>query len=464
MPSKKTSKNKKSSSSNDDEDRANEILATAFENDPERAQALMDVAKKTARDAGLPMQQVMKMIQQSILEREKEDERSRLTEHERRKLEKKDRKAESTFHDSKVCDACGQTKVKLNYCSKCKCRLYCNETCQLAHWKSSHKRECKYLRTLRDVPQIPREYSQQFEWHWVVGTIRTQHHGNFFVVMDQAEARTEQHVPLAYVKLDDEQQGHPTPRNVAECLYNAMWFPEFDTTVGGWRRPYYVRIIEGSNDDGLCMLLTRVQMVIQSRAVQHDSMKQWFCLQMGWTDEVGDNAPSVSRLERNGMARKDLKDQLNIWNELAVKEQKPRHEFPTREEILKLPVESDETPRLSLDNSISVAMHEGFLYIFRRDDILCRERLVVDAKSSCRPDVDDVVARLCAVIKKLGERPAAISLGNPSVCSHTDVHLYEQALDESIVRDHCSLSLFGNIESNLVDYYLPLWRQTNRIK
>lgn len=47
------------------------------------------------------------------------------------------------------CAACGVTRgsgVKLRRCAGCASVRYCSEQCQVAHWQSGHKRECRRLR------------------------------------------------------------------------------------------------------------------------------------------------------------------------------------------------------------------------------------------------------------------------------------------------------------------------------
>lgn len=50
-----------------------------------------------------------------------------------------------------------------------------------------------------------------------------------------------------------------------------------------------------------------------------------------------------------------------------------------------------------------------------------------------------------------------IHLGQPSVCSHQDVEVYENALDESIIRGNCTMAALGILEES-VQKLLPAWR------
>ena len=53
---------------------------------------------------------------------------------------------------NRKCDSCGAGGAR-NRCSSCLLAFYCNRTCQAAHWRSEHKRECKLV-TSKDVATV----------------------------------------------------------------------------------------------------------------------------------------------------------------------------------------------------------------------------------------------------------------------------------------------------------------------
>jgi hypothetical protein len=54
---------------------------------------------------------------------------------------------------TEFCDLCRKEETqeeKLSICSRCKSRTYCSKECQVNHWKSVHKNECKGLSQQRE--------------------------------------------------------------------------------------------------------------------------------------------------------------------------------------------------------------------------------------------------------------------------------------------------------------------------
>jgi hypothetical protein len=53
-----------------------------------------------------------------------------------------------------VCKTIEEHCRKLRVCAKCLSRSYCSRECQLKHWKTGHKKECKGLKNLRDGMEL----------------------------------------------------------------------------------------------------------------------------------------------------------------------------------------------------------------------------------------------------------------------------------------------------------------------
>lgn len=47
-----------------------------------------------------------------------------------------------TLFDKRTCANCFKFELKMKRCARCKAVNYCSDTCQTAHWNSTHKREC----------------------------------------------------------------------------------------------------------------------------------------------------------------------------------------------------------------------------------------------------------------------------------------------------------------------------------
>ena len=48
--------------------------------------------------------------------------------------------------NKEACNNCGHEAVNLRSCGRCKLVKYCGRTCQVAHWKTEHKRFCEESR------------------------------------------------------------------------------------------------------------------------------------------------------------------------------------------------------------------------------------------------------------------------------------------------------------------------------
>eukprot|EP01084_Bolivina_argentea_P292531 502929_1 len=49
------------------------------------------------------------------------------------------------------CSNCDISDVKLRRCTGCRTVSYCCKQCQVKHWKSTHKKECKHLKQIDEI-------------------------------------------------------------------------------------------------------------------------------------------------------------------------------------------------------------------------------------------------------------------------------------------------------------------------
>jgi hypothetical protein len=267
----------------------------------------------------LSKQELWMFMAGQMAEMQREQDLENMSLEARSKLQKKERKHESSFCDEKKCQVCD--KPKSTACQRCKCRYYCSKECQVQDWQEFHKQECKVLAKLRTVPQIPQGYANDFE-DVAMGVVSTKKHGHYFVVLDQYRQGEARWVPLASRKLVSE---GPSRSEILECLKESMLHPRFDTPTGGSRRPYSVTILAGTPQaERLAALCFRLQMVVKTTEdPDTDSKAGWFYAQMGWNEDIERDprlANAISVDERvpippDGYCRLELAQRFQTWNE-----------------------------------------------------------------------------------------------------------------------------------------------------
>jgi hypothetical protein len=96
-----------------------------------------------------------------------------------------------------------------------------------------------------------------------------------------------------------------------------------------------------------------------------------------------------------------------------------------------------------------VGVYEGSLYIFtQRLELLYCAQVPLDPTTR-RPSITSVLGPIYKVIVGEGMRPAATYLGQPSICSCTDVAYFDKALNGTVVRDNCCMSVMNVLEMQL---------------
>jgi hypothetical protein len=269
---------------------------------------------------------------------------------------------------------------------------------------------------------------------------------------------------LASRKLVSEE---PSRSEILECLKESMLYPRFDTHTGGSRRPYSVTILVGTPQaERLAALCFHLQMVVKTTEdPASDSKAGWFYAQMGWNEDIeGDPrlANDISVAERvpmppDGYCRLELAERFQTWNEEAAKEA-PR-DFPSIEQVVSLSTDSfQEIPEHSLESAWLVGVHEGVLYIFTQRLLLFYRAQVPLDPTTRRPSMASVLGPIYRVVVGEGMRPASIYLGQPSICSCTDVAYYEEALNGTVVRDNCCMSSMNVLELQLKEQFVPHWQ------
>ena len=193
----------------------------------------------------------------------------------------------------------------------------------------------------------------------------------------------------------------------------------------------------------------------------------WFSVQNSWNDELQQDDCFLKLVDScrrhsmppNGSVRKEVLPLLQTYNSKAMSvAQRPSP--PTddldalRKQVLRLPFEND-TANAGMHTGIAV--YQGILYIFGPRGALLRQQRVLLDLTSGRPDPLVVLSALYQTLCQQKCRPPMIHLGQPSICSHQDVEVYEHALDESILCGNCTLGLLGSVE-DAVKRLLPAWR------
>lgn len=445
---------------NSDVTKGEKILSDLFINHTEKAR---QYEKMIMREfPHFSKQEAWMFMAGQMAEMQREEDLDQMSKEERSKFQKKERKQESSFCDEKKCQAC--EKPKSSACQRCKCRYYCSKECQVQDWQEFHKFECKVLSKLRTVPQIPQGYARDFQ-DVAMGVLSTKEHGHYFVILDQYRQGQARWVPLASRKLVSEE---PSRGEILECLKESMLHPRFDTQTGGSRRPYSVTILAGTpHAERLAALCFRLQVVVKTTEdPDSDSKTAWFYAQMGWNEDIERDprlANAISVAERvsmppDGYCRLELAERFQTWNEEAVKEA-PR-DFPSIEQVVYLSTDSfQDTPMHSLASAWLVGVHEGVLYIFtQRLELFYRAQVPLDPTTR-RPSMASVLGPIYKVVVGEGMRPASTYLGQPSICSCTDVSYYDAALNGKVVRDNCCMSSMNVLEMQLKEQFVPHWKE-----
>ena len=372
------------------------------------------------------------------------------------------------FRDAKMCDTCGKKGKKK--CAKCECAIYCGVDCQKADWKH-HKPECKLLRLCRETPQVHLRHSTIPPTQ--IGVCHTNQHGHYFFVMERKEwyhtSEPDRDVVLAQTK-------DLSFLGLIQCLADSILHPQYDNDLAGPRRPSSVCLHTASlGDASLTARLASIIHRLGIRIVDIDGTKEnvwcshWFCVQQGWRGELLDahflsSIPPRRRvpLEPNGQARKNQApiaqdDGVDAPNDHTVLTNLNPADFPTRDEALSLPPDTSRNTRglwiVAKDVHLFICYHgpDGFS--------LRLHQTVPLQHANRRPFPQDVLLCIYQVlVDDLGVRPVGAWLGQPSICSHNDVEVYEQELDGTILQGNLTLGAMNSMEGQL-EGMLPHFRE-----
>eukprot|EP00978_Attheya_sp_CCMP212_P020219 scaffold57597_cov55-Attheya_sp.AAC.1 len=351
-----------------------------------------------------------------------------------------------------------------------KCRVYCSPECQRNSWIGDHKKECKQLKACAAASDLALNTPVPDELQTKIGLARTKHHGTYAFCMESYQYsghESNRLVPISSIKIHDQSSnGIPTNQELVKCLINAILHPDFDTVCAGMRRPHKLCILSSTiaNQDTaerVAAVATRlgckVQIPDENDTLEDGSWEfSWFCVQMGWNDEVSDSLflQMVERnrfhpMKLNGLTRKVMTRKVDEWNERAAKV--PAESFPTLQDIVKLPFSKD------FDNVMHFAIYEGILYVWTKQ--LLYHRPIMLHGVNGRPQIEDVLGPLYKACIKEGKRPCRIIIGQPSICSLEDVTPYELALDDTVCSGMAIMAQSHNLEGVLEDF-IPYWRRS----
>lgn len=365
--------------------------------------------------------------------------------HTRRKSSRK-----RAYIDKRLCDFCGKEGKKK--CTQCCCAIYCSRECQKKDWRLSHKPICTQLAECAETPMIDEYLSSMRASPTQIGIAHTQNHGKIAFVMERKEwyhaSEADREVILASTT-------HISEQGIIEMITDSILFPEYDNDLAGARRPDAVCIHSKSfmNDTvvrKIASIFTRlnIRVVDLGGEFQNVYCKHWLCIQLQWMDELYDEDffKMVSRerhhpYEPNGQARK---------NSDFVQKNFPRldpRDYPTMEQAMELPFELDQNTR-----GLWIAFTEQRLFICYHgtDGFSLKFHKQLAVQPNRRPYPQDVLLCiqhvLCYDIKL---RPVGAWLGQPSICSHNDVEVYETALDERLISSALTLGAMNSMESQL---------------
>lgn len=294
-----------------------------------------------------------------------------------------------------------------------------------------------------------------------IGIAHTQRHGRIAFVMERKEwyhaTEADREVLLASTT-DLSETG------IFEMICNAILYPEYDNDLAGSRRPDEVCIHSRSfqNDTlvrKIASTLTRLQIRIVDMGNDARNLwcLHWLCIQNQWLDELHDQdfLESVEKIRRipyppNGQARKDAN---------FVEKEIPRLDpmaYPTLEDAMALPFEKEKSTR---GLWIACSEHRLFVCYHGPDGFSLRYCRQVAFQRNRRPYPDDVI--LCilhVIVNDIKVRPVGAWLGQPSICSHNDVEIYESALDGKLIEGSLTLGAMNSMETQL-EGMLPRFKQ-----
>lgn len=454
--------------SNDEPSFGEYALAQMLKENPEKVQEYLD----TMQSGGISQDEAMAQLMASLNFRDKQDQSA----------------LASAFDDKeKRCNREGCENKGEFLCIGCNCHYYCGIDCQRIAWRTlGHKQECKLLKKCSELGSMPQIVAMGDSVK--LGIVRTKNHGNFCYAMERYQHYTgdeqDRLVPLANVAFEGDT---PTFAQVTTCLTNAILHPEFDTMGAGARRPCNVVIQSKTfgNEhvaEHVAAICHRLGILVTSMGNDDDDENGeddnkseeaphkmnlescWLCVQKGWSDEIPSDSSFLERVNAfrrhpvpvNGSVRKELLPKIEALNKIAEESAStPPNLAKLRKQVMRLPYEQDQP---GVRATTAVAVHEGVLFVVKLPSmvLLHHERVVLDT-TTFRPSFEVALGALYRGILQQKCRPSMIHLGQPSICSHQDVELFENALDGSVLQGQCTLGSHSNIEA-AVESAIPRWR------
>lgn len=316
----------------------------------------------------------------------------------------------------------------------------------------THKPLCKSLKACREAPILDEYLSSMRASPTQIGIATTQAHGTIAFVMERKEwyhvSENDREVILA-------SSSDLSEHGLQVMICNSVLYPEYDNDLAGSRRPDAVCLHSKSfrNDPlarRLANLVTRLGIRVVDMGGEFENVwcKHWLCVQKGWLDELYDgrflDAISVERripYEPNGQARRYAG---------FVSKKLPRlnpEDYPTSEQVMSLPFEEEKNSR-----GLWIACHAQRLFICYHgpDGFSLRYHIELALQTNRRPYPTDVMLCINHVIfHDIQKRPVGAWLGQPSICSHNDVEIYEAVLDGKIIEGNLTLGAMNSMETQL---------------
>jgi MYND finger len=376
----------------------------------------------------------------------------------------RERTSNRVFVDHRLCDFCGKEGKKK--CSQCNCSIYCSRECQKKDWNVAHRPVCKLLKECSQVPIIDQYLGSMRASPTQIGIARTRCHGRLAFVMERKEwyhaSEADREVVLASTT-------DLTEPGIIEMICNSILYPEYDNDLAGSRRPDAVCIHAKSFQNDIIVrtiasFLTRlhVRVVDLGNDAQNSWCLHWLCIQNQWLDELidADFLHLIGPERRvpyspNGQARK---------NASFIPKQYPRLDptaYPSLESALDLPFEENKSTR---GLWIACSEHQLFVCYHGPDGFSLRYYTHLALQPNRRPYPEDVI--LCilhVIVNSLQVRPVGAWLGQPSICSHNDVEIYEKALDGKLIEGSLTLGAMNSMEMQL-EGMLPRFEQAGLLE
>uniref|UniRef100_A0A7S2PP26 MYND-type domain-containing protein n=1 Tax=Leptocylindrus danicus TaxID=163516 RepID=A0A7S2PP26_9STRA len=401
------------------------------------------------------------------------------------------------FEPPNTCELCEETTTSL--CSICKCRTYCCRDHQKQDWIAGHKAECKLLAEVQNVKQAPVLGYDDVPGYTFGMTDCPSEGSNpscnipicpdgrirAIWVMERFEAHgneSNRWVPLAYHFLTSEK---PSRQEIALVISSSMIRPAYDTMVGGPRRPALARVdYETVSDKKMAADVATVLKRLGSRVRKLEAVStpapnirntwndMWFRVQFNLSMEgIDDFDLSLIKHEKQRL-KPILPNGMAFFASLAsaaVTAEEPDYDTST-EKLVSNRLEKTVLRKPFMEKSDGerkttwiVGCKDSVIYVYNDNKELIHHAKVKLQKYRLTPRPEVVRKVLYDAVMKVGSRPISLMVGQPSICSHQDVRLYEKALNHKCAKERFIMTINRNLEVEFFPRLIPLWRQTGEI-